>query len=70
MKIFIAFASALAAVYVVIGLAEISAVNNFFSHLKQYATSGPGQIPWPAIMILLAIGVIGFLGIRRRRKKT
>jgi hypothetical protein len=28
-----------------------------------------GKIPWPAFMILLATGIIGILGIRRRGKK-
>jgi hypothetical protein len=66
MKLF--FASTLAAVliYGFIGLAEAGVFTDIITHLKINGQLGPGQIPLPAFMFLLAIGIIGILGIRRK----
>lgn len=69
MKTLIAFLFAIVVVYGFIGLAEAGIFTGIIAHLKITASNGPGQIPWPAIMILLATGIIGILGIRRRGNK-
>jgi len=69
MKPLIAFLLAVTAVFGFVGSAEASIFADLFAYLKINALKGAGQIPWPAIMILLATGIIGILGIRRRGKK-
>jgi len=70
MKTIIAFLFAILAVYGFIGLAEAGIFENIIFQFKDNASAGAGQIPWSAVLILLAIGVIGFLGIRRKGKKS
>ncbi|MDH3828718.1 MAG: hypothetical protein OET21_14950 [Desulfobacterales bacterium] len=69
MKTLIAFLFSTVAVYGFIGLAEEGIFTDIIAHLKTYTSTGAGKIPWPAFMILLATGIIGILGIRRRGKK-
>ena len=69
MKPLIAFLLAVTAVFGFVGSAEASIFADLFAYLKINALKGAGQIPWSAIMILLATGIIGILGIRRKGKK-
>ena len=69
MKTLIAFLISTVAVYGFIGLAEAGIFTDIIAHLKSSASLGAGKIPWPAFMVLLATGIIGMLGIRRRGKK-
>ena len=69
MKTLIAFLISTAAVYGFIGLAEAGIFTDIIAHLKPHTSIGAGKIPWPAFMLLLATGIIGILGIRRRGKK-
>jgi len=57
-------------VYGFIGLAEAGIFESIILQFKNNASTAAGQIPWSAVLILLAIGVIGFLGIRRKGKKS
>jgi len=70
MKTFLAFLFAILSVYGFIGLAEAGIFESILSQFKSNALNGAGQIPWTAILILLATGIIGFLGIRRKGKKS
>jgi hypothetical protein len=69
MKTLIAFLISAAAVYGFIGLAEAGIFKDIIAHLKTNTSIGAGKTPWTAFMILLATGIIGILGIRRRGKK-
>jgi hypothetical protein len=69
-KTLIAFLFSTVTVYGVIGMAEAGIFRDFIVHLKTTTSMGAGKIPWPAFMILLATGIIGLLGIRRRGKKS
>jgi len=69
-KTLIAFLISAVAVYGFIGLAEAGTVTDIITHLKTYTSMDAGKISWPAFMILLATGIIGILGIRRRGKKS
>jgi hypothetical protein len=69
-KTLIAFLFSTAAVYGFIGLAEAGIFTDIIVHLKTNTLMDAGKIPWPAFMILLATGIIGILGIRRRGKKS
>ena len=53
-------------IYGFIGLAEAGIFTDIITHFKLNGLMGPGQIPLPTFMFLLAIGIIGFLGIRRK----
>lgn len=66
MKLFVVSAIAGALIYGFIGMAEAGIFSNLITHFKHNGLMGPGQIPLPAFMFLLAIGIIGFLGIRRK----
>ena len=66
MKIAIAFILTAASIYGFIGLAEAGVFTSIITHLKNTGIIGPGQIPLPVLIVLLAIGIIGFLGIRRK----
>jgi len=70
MKTLIAFLCSTVTVYGFIGLAEAGIFTDIISHLKTNTAIGAGKIPWSAFMILLATGIIGILGIRRRGKKS
>ena len=70
MKTIIAFLFAIFAVYGFIGLAEAGIFESILGQLKKSVSSSGGKIPWTAVLILLATGIIGFLGIRRRGKKS
>jgi len=70
MKSLVASLLAIAFVYTVIGLAEAGIFVKILTHLKSTGSGGPGQIAWPTFMILLAAGLIGILGIRRKGKKS
>jgi len=65
-KALIAFLFFTVAVYGIIGLAEAGIFTDIIAHLKTSTFLDAGKIPWPAFMILLATGIIGILGIRRR----
>lgn len=54
----------------VFGMAEAGIFKSIASYFIDSATGGSGQISFPAIMILLATGIVGVLGIRRRGKKS
>jgi hypothetical protein len=69
MKTLIAFLFSTVAVCGFIGLAEAGISTDIIAHLKTYLSMGAGKIPGSAFMILLATGIIGILGIRRRGKK-
>jgi hypothetical protein len=69
MKTIIAFLLSILTVYGVIGLAEAGIFNSILIQLKNNLSNSAGQIPWTAVLILLATGIIGFLGIRRKGKK-
>jgi hypothetical protein len=69
-KTLIAFLISAVAVYGFIGLAEAGTVTDIIAHLKTYTSMDAGKISWPAFMILLATGIVGILGIRRRGKKS
>ena len=69
-KALIAFLFFTVAVYGFIGLAEAGIFTDIIAYLKTSTFLGAGKIPWPAFMILLATGIIGILGIRRRGKKS
>ena len=66
MRIFIAAMLTAVLIYGFFGLAEAGVFTDIITHFKQNGLRGPSQIPLPAFMFLLAIGVIGFLGIRRK----
>ena len=66
MKILFAFLFTVAAVWGFIGLAEAGILTDIITYIKTNMPMGTGKIPWPAFMILLATGIIGILGIRRR----
>lgn len=66
MKIFFAFLFTVVAVCGFIGLAEAGILADIIKYIKTNMPLGAGKIPWPAFMILLATGIIGILGIRRR----
>ena len=66
MKIFLAIVLAAVSIYAFIGLAEAEVLTELITHLTNGAITGPGQIPLTVFMFLLAIGIIGFLGIRRK----
>jgi len=70
MKTRIAFLIAIVEVYGFIGVAEAGIFKDIMAQLKIGVSKGSGQIPWPALIILLATGIIGILGIRRRGKKS
>ena len=70
MKTIIAFLLAILAVYGFIGLAEAGIFESIINQFKNNVSNGVGQIPWTAALILLAAGIIGFLGIRRKEKKS
>jgi hypothetical protein len=69
MKTLILFLFSIIAVYGFTGLAEAGIFTDIIAHLKANTSMDGGKIPWPAFMILLATGIIGILGIRRRGKK-
>lgn len=66
MKLFVAAILAAVLIYGFIGLAEAGVFTDIITHFKQNGLMSPGKIPLPAFMFLLAIGIIGFLGIRRK----
>jgi anaerobic C4-dicarboxylate transporter len=70
MKTLLACLFAIVAVYGFIGLAEAGLFESIISQFKSNVSNGAGQIPWTAVLILLATGIIGFLGIRRKGKKS
>jgi hypothetical protein len=66
MKIIVAFILIAVAIYGFFGLAEAGIFSNIITHFQNNSVIGKGQIPFPALMFLLAIGIIGFIGIRRK----
>ena len=66
MKIIVAFILIAVAIYGFFGLAEAGIFSDIITHFKKSGIMGQGQIPFPALMFLLAIGIIGFIGIRRK----
>jgi hypothetical protein len=69
MKTLLAFLFTVVVVCVFIGFAEAGILTDIITYIKTNVPLSAGKIPWPAFMILLATGVIGILGIRRRGKK-
>ena len=70
MKTSIAFIVGIIMICGFIVFVEASIFEDIASYLTNSASKGSGQISFPAIMILLAAGIIGVLGIRRRGKKS
>jgi hypothetical protein len=69
MKAAFAFLFTVVAITGFIGFAEAGIFTDIIAYLKANTPMGAGKIPWQAVMILLATGIIGILGIRRRGKK-
>ena len=69
MKKFWAFLFTVGCVYSFIGLAEAGTIKDIIAYIKTNTPVGAAKIPWPAFMILLATGIIGILGIRRKGKR-
>jgi len=69
MKILLAVLFTVVAVCAFIGFAEANILTDIIRYIKSNVPMSAGKIPWPAFMILLATGIIGILGIRRRGKK-
>jgi hypothetical protein len=69
MKKFFVFLFIFVCVYSFTGLAEAGSFTDIIAHIKANTPMGAGKIPWPAFMILLATGIIGILGIRRKGKR-
>ena len=70
MKVLFALLFTVAAVCGFIGLAQAGIFTDIITYIKTNMPMGAGKIPWPAFMILLATGIVGILGIRRRGKKS
>ena len=68
MKTLFAFFFTVVAVCGFIGFAEAGIFTDIITYIKANMPMGASKIPWPAFMILLATGIIGILGIRRRGK--
>ena len=69
MKPLLAFFFTFVAVCGFSGFAEAGMFADIITYIKTNIPIGARKIPWPAFMILLATGIIGILGIRRRGKK-
>lgn len=69
MKKFFAFSITVGCVYSLIGLAEAGTFTDIITYIKTNTPVSAAKIPWPAFMILLATGIIGILGIRRKGKR-
>jgi hypothetical protein len=69
MKTLFAFLFTVVAVCGFIGFAAAGIFSDITTFIKTNAPMGAGKIPWSVFMILLATGIIGILGIRRRGKK-
>ncbi|MEJ2728888.1 MAG: hypothetical protein P8185_10330 [Deltaproteobacteria bacterium] len=52
-----------------VGFAEAGTFADIIAYIKTNTPMGAGKIPWPAFMILLATGIVGILGIRRKGKR-
>ncbi len=70
MKTIIAFLFTIVTVYGFIGLAEAGIFESIIIQFKNNVSNGAGELPWTAALILLAVGIIGFFGIRRKGKKS
>jgi polyferredoxin len=66
MKILSAFLFTVVAVCGFIAFAEAGIFTDIITYIKTNVPMAAGKIPWSAFMILLATGIIGILGIRRR----
>ena len=66
MKTLFAFFFTVVAVCGFIGFAEAGIFTDVITYIRTNMQIGAGKIPWSAFMILLATGIIGILGIRRR----
>jgi hypothetical protein len=69
MKKFFALLFTIAAVVIYSEFAEAGTFMDIIAYIKTKTPMSEGNIPWPALMILLATGIIGILGIRRSGKK-
>ena len=70
MKTSIAFLIGIVSVGSAIGFVEPGIFEDIASYFRIGASKGSGKISFPVIIILLATGIIGVLGIRRRGKKS
>ena len=70
MKRLIAFILLILVLGVFTGLAKAGLFTDIIAHFNTNASMDSGNIPWQAVIILLATGIIGILGIRRRGKKS
>ena len=70
MKTLIALIFSISAVGVFTGLAKAGIFNDIIAHFNAGSLMDSFNIPWPAFIILLATGIVGILGIRRRGKKS
>jgi len=66
MKILFALLCTVVAVCGFIKFAEAGIFTDIITYIKTNVPMAAGKIPWSAFMILLATGIIGILGIRRR----
>jgi hypothetical protein len=69
MKTLFAFLFIIVSAFSFIGFAEAGTFTDIIAFIKTNTPMRAGNIPWPALMILLATGIIGILGIRRKGKK-
>jgi hypothetical protein len=66
MKISIACVLTAASIYCCISLTETGVLTHIITHLTNNALLDRGQIPVTAFIFLIAIGIIGFQGVRRK----
>ena len=70
MKTLIVSIFSISAVIVLAGMAKAGVFTGIIAHFNTSFSMDSGSIPWTAFIILLATGIIGILGIRRRGKKS
>ena len=70
MKTLFSFIFSIVAMCGFVGFAKAGIFTDLIAHLKTNTSMDGGNIPWTAFIILLATGIIGILGIRRRGKKS
>ena len=70
MKTLFSFIFSIVAICGFVGLTKADIFTDIIAHFKANTSMDAGNIPWTAFIILLATGIIGILGIRRRGKKS
>jgi hypothetical protein len=69
MKKFFVFLFTIVFAFSFIGFAEAGTFTDIIAYIKTNTPMGAGKIPWSAFMVLLATGIVGILGIRRKGKR-